>query len=68
MKQTQNKDTGTYGGNLDDTKELRIDGYNYQLRELEITNWISQYGEIRSELEEIAISGETDRSAVGTGC
>ena len=33
----------------------------------EITSWIELYGEIKSELEEIAITGDTDGSLVGTG-
>ena len=52
---TQYKNLGSYSGNLDNTKEIKIEGCNYELSKSEITNWISQYGEIKSELEEIAI-------------
>ena len=55
-----------YTSNWDDKKEIRIDGCNYEMSESEITGWIKQYGEIKSELEEIAISGPTE-TPVGTG-
>ena len=49
-----------YSGNLDDTKEVKIDGCNYELSKSEITSWLEHYGKIKSELEEIATSGNTD--------
>ena len=55
-----------YTSNWENTKEIRIDGCNYEMSESEITGWIKQYGEIKSELEEIAISGPTE-TPVGTG-
>ena len=56
-----------YIGSMDNTKEIKIDGCNYELSKSEITSWIKLYGEIKSELEEIAITGDTDGSLVGTG-
>ena len=35
-------------GNLDDTKELKIDGCNYEISEHEICGWIELYAEIKS--------------------
>ena len=64
---TNYKTAGSYIENLDDTKEIKIDGCIYELSKSEITCWIEQYGEIKSELEEIKISGDTDGSLVGTG-
>ena len=58
---------GSYSGKLDDTKEVKIDGCNYELSRSEITNWIKQYGKIESNLDKIAISGDTDETLVGTG-
>ena len=57
----------SYTGNLDDTKEIKIDGCNYEMSESEIIVWMEQYGEIKSELEEITISGKNSAAPVGTG-
>lgn len=43
------------------------DGFNYKLSDSEITNWMKQYGEIKPELEEVAISRDGDGAIVGTG-
>ena len=60
----------TYGqpsGNLDDTKELKIDGCNYEISEQEICRWVELYGEIKSEIKEVATQNEQGGSPVGTG-
>ena len=57
----------TNSGNKDNSKEVRIDGCNYELSSLEITSWINQYGEVTSELEEIATTRESDGKIIGTG-
>ena len=57
----------TDSGNKDNSKEVRIDGCNYELSSLEITSWINQYGEVTSELEEIATTRESDGKIIGTG-
>ena len=60
----------TYGqpsGNLDDTKELKIDGCNYEISEQEICKWVELYGEIKSEIKEVATQNEQGGSPVGTG-
>ena len=59
--------SGIQSGNLDDTKEVKIDGCNYELGESEITDWLEHYGTIKSELEEIATAGDTDGPPIGTG-
>ena len=56
-----------HSGNLDDTREVKIDGCNYELSESEITDWLEHYGTIKSELEEIATTGDTDGPTIGTG-
>ena len=58
---------GVRSGNLDDTKELRIDGCNYEISEHELQNWIELYGEMKSEIEEIALPSEKEEEPVGTG-
>ena len=51
----------------DDTKELRIDGCNYEISKPEIRKWIEVYGEIKSEIEEVAIPSDQEGGLVGTG-
>ena len=63
----QYAETSPHSKTTDSTKELKIDRCNYELSKLEITNWIKLYGEIKSELEELAIPGDTDETLVGTG-
>ena len=60
----------TYGansGNVDDTKELRIDGCNYEISENELRKWIDLYGKIKSDIEELAAPGGCDGEPVGMG-
>ena len=63
----QNCETTPQYRNIDNTKEIKIDGCNYELSKKEITSWIEMYGEIKSELEELAIPGDNDGTPVGTG-
>ena len=58
---------GVRSGNLDDTKDVRIDGCNYEISEHELRKWIELYGEIKSDNDEIALPGESEEDAVGTG-
>ena len=58
---------GARSGNLDDTKDVRIDGCNYEISEHELRKWIELYGEIKSDIDEIAQPGESEEEAVGTG-
>ena len=58
---------GVPTGNLDSTKEVRIDGCNYEISENEIQKWMEQYGEISSDIEEVAIPSKLDGEPVGTG-
>ena len=41
--------SGIHSGNLDDTKEVKIDGCNYELSESKITDWLEHYGTIKSD-------------------
>jgi hypothetical protein len=52
---------------VDDTKEVKIDGCNYEISEPEIRRWIELYGEIKSEIKEVAIPGDKEEGPVGTG-
>ena len=54
-------------GISDNSKEVRINSCNYELSEVEITNWIKQYSVITSELEEIATTRGSGRVTIGTG-
>jgi hypothetical protein len=58
---------GQPSGNMDSTKEVRIDGCNYELSATEIEEWIKQYGVITGGLEEIATTRESDGKTQGTG-
>ena len=46
---------------------MRIDGCNYEISEQELQNWIELYGEMKSEIEEIALPSEKEEEPVGTG-
>ena len=41
---------GAPSGSLEDTKELRIDGCNYNISEHKIIKWIELDGDIRSDI------------------
>ena len=58
---------GVHSGNVDNTKELRIDGYNYEISDHKIRKWIDLYGEIKSDIEEVTAPSVLDRESVGKG-
>ena len=58
---------GIPSGNLDTTQEVRIDGCNYEISESELRNWIELYGEMKSEIEEVALPNEEGGAPIGTG-
>ena len=40
---------------IDDTKELKIDGCNYEISEPELRKWLEMNGVITSSIKEVAI-------------
>ena len=40
---------------IDDTKELKIDGCNYEISESELRKWLEMNGGITSSIKEVAI-------------
>ena len=46
---------------------MKIDGCNYEISENEIQKWIELYGELKSEIEEVALPGEHEGDPVGKG-
>ena len=52
---------------VDDTKELKIDGCNYEISKPEIRRWIELYGTIKSEIKEVPTLGDQEEGPVGTG-
>ena len=47
---------------IDHTKELKIDGYNYEISEPEIRKWIEMYVGIKSEIKEVKREAQSEQA------